>query len=62
VDARRKKGAYAFIAMVVAWLATIFTVQMVQAHQSGYGTGFGDGKLKPSLLTPGGPFYPEEKK
>ena len=62
ISRRRKIGIYTFIAMYLVWMITAITIQMVQASVSGVGTGFGDGHLKPSIHTPGGPYYPQDWK
>jgi hypothetical protein len=48
---KEKRAISLLIFFLVAWIATIITVQVVQIHQNGYGSGFGDGgHVPPSVL------------
>ena len=60
ISTQQRAGILAFLALGAVWMLAMLTVEYVQAAQSGRGSGFGDGKLAPSLHTPGGPYYPDE--
>lgn len=59
IDPRKQAGVRVFLLVAVLWTAGIMTLQYVQAAQNNAGGGFGDGRLQPSLNTPGGPYYPD---
>jgi hypothetical protein len=53
------RAVWLLIAFLVAWIAVIIAIQVVQIHQNGYGSGFGDGNHVPTsvvhqLDVPGG--------
>jgi hypothetical protein len=54
----QRTGVRALLLIAALWMVGMMTLQYFQAAQNEAGSGFGDGRLRPSLETPGGPYYP----
>jgi hypothetical protein len=59
ISRAQRSGVRAFLLIAVLWTIGMMSLQYAQAARNGAGSGFGDGRLQPSLHTPGGPYYPE---
>lgn len=50
-DAAKEKLAIGLlVTFLVTWIVTIIAIQVVQIHQNGYGSGFGDGGHTPASV------------
>jgi hypothetical protein len=58
ISREQQSGIRAFLLIALLWTIGMMTLQYVQAAQNDAGSGFGDGRLQPSLNTPGGPYFP----
>lgn len=57
----QKLGAYLATAALIGWMVAMITIQFVQAHQHGYGSGFGDGgRVPPAVVQMYGTDDPQE--
>jgi hypothetical protein len=59
------RAIWLLVAFLVSWIGVIIAIQVVQIHQNGYGSGFGDGNHVPSsvishLNVSGGPTMTEQ--
>jgi hypothetical protein len=61
VDEDRRRGVLAFLAFAMVFMVGLLGTQVYLAVQKET-TGIGDGRLRPSLETPGGPYYPDPER